>query len=144
MGTRFRLEEGTGRQGTKQVKKRFSKADLILIVLLLVIGVCGLLFVNAKKKQAGATVQVFVDRTLYGTYELSKDQTVPIQAHGAVTNTLQISDGKAKMVQADCPDQLCVHQRAVSARGETIVCLPNKVVAEVKGEQEAAFDSISR
>ena len=36
------------------------------------------------------------------------------------------------MISADCPDKLCVHQHAISANGETIVCLPNKVVAEVK------------
>ena len=34
------------------------------------------------------------------------------------------------MTEADCPDQLCVHQKAVDAAGGTIVCLPNKVVIE--------------
>ena len=44
-----------------------------------------------------------------------------------------IEDGKAKMISADCPDQLCVHQSSIAKSKETIVCLPNKVVVEVQG-----------
>ena len=36
------------------------------------------------------------------------------------------------MISADCPDKLCVNQHAISSNGETIVCLPNKVVVEVE------------
>ena len=44
---------------------------------------------------------------------------------------LVISDGKADMESADCPNQICVHHSAISHIGETIVCLPNRVVIEV-------------
>lgn len=38
------------------------------------------------------------------------------------------------MIEADCPDHLCLKQRAVDSTGGTIVCLPNKVVIEgIKG-----------
>ena len=39
------------------------------------------------------------------------------------------------MTEADCPDHLCMKQKAVDSTGGTIVCLPNKVVIEgEKGE----------
>ena len=44
---------------------------------------------------------------------------------------LVIFDGKADMESADCPNQICVHHSAISHTGETIVCLPNRVVIEV-------------
>jgi hypothetical protein len=44
---------------------------------------------------------------------------------------LVISDGKADMESADCPNQICVHHSAISHTGETIVCLPNRVVIEI-------------
>ena len=44
---------------------------------------------------------------------------------------LVISDGKADMESADCPNQICVHHSAISHIGETIICLPNRVVIEV-------------
>ena len=40
------------------------------------------------------------------------------------------------MIRADCPDQLCVKQKAVSKNKESIICLPNKVVIEGKDSAE--------
>ncbi|KAI4447103.1 hypothetical protein C823_001622 [Eubacterium plexicaudatum ASF492] len=48
------------------------------------------------------------------------------------------------MIWADCPDQLCVHQKAISGQGETIVCLPNKIVVEIAEGEDADLDAISR
>ena len=46
-------------------------------------------------------------------------------------NIIIIKDGKASMAKADCPDKICVNHAAISKKGETIVCLPHKVVVEV-------------
>ena len=48
------------------------------------------------------------------------------------------------MTDADCPDLLCVHQRAIDKEDETIVCLPNKVVVKVVGaKQKSDLDSVA-
>ena len=78
------------------------------------------------------TVTVKVDGKVTGTYPLAKDQKIRINGG---TNILTIKNGKAKMTDADCPDQLCVHQKAASKNHESIICLPNKVVVEVRSEE---------
>ena len=45
---------------------------------------------------------------------------------------LIIKDGEAYMQEADCPNQICVHHSPVSNKGETIVCLPNRVIIEIR------------
>lgn len=45
---------------------------------------------------------------------------------------LVIKDGEAYMQEADCPNQICVHHSPVSHKGETIVCLPNRVIIEIR------------
>lgn len=127
-----------------QMKKRIAKPDLLLIGILLLIGLSSLLAVRIWTGRTGALVRVTVDGAVYGSYALSESRIIPIEADGAITNTLQISDGKAKMTEADCPDQLCIHQKAISRQGETIVCLPNKIVVEVHGDGQPEFDSIAR
>ena len=124
--------------------KRMTKADLVLIGILLLIGLTCLLAVRLLVQKGGTTVRILSDGQLYGTYHLTNDQESPIQKEGEVVNILKISDRKAKMIQADCPDQLCVHQKSICRQGETIVCLPNKIVVEIEGEQDADLDSISR
>lgn len=50
--------------------------------------------------------------------------------------------GVADMTSADCPDHLCVKQKAISKEGESIICLPNKVVVTVKSDTKSDIDSI--
>lgn len=107
-----------------------KKNDWMLLAAVIVI-VAGLYVVNTWIiHKPGKEVVVTVEGKLYGTYPLNEDAVIDIQG----TNRLEIRDGKADMVWADCPDKLCVHQKAIQRNGETIVCLPNQVVAEVKGD----------
>lgn len=127
-----------------QIKKRIAKPDLLLIGGLLLIGLASLSAVHIWTGRSGTLVQITVNGEAYGSYALAQAQTVPIEVNGAITNTLQIRNGKAKMAQADCPDKLCIHQKAVSRQGETIVCLPNQIVVEVHGDEPPEFDAIAR
>ena len=44
------------------------------------------------------------------------------------------------MKDADCPDRLCVKQGSISKNGESIVCLPHKVIVTVTGGDGADYD----
>ena len=63
---------------------------------------------------------------------LQEEQTIEIND----SNLCRIQDGEVNMTEADCPDKLCMHQGPISISGETIVCLPNKVVIEIVGKDE--------
>ena len=114
-----------------------KKRDYILIgCILLVAAVCAGFFLLTGKEAQEAVVTV--DGELYGTYSLAKDQTIEIQDG----NRLGIQNGQAKMEWADCPDQLCIHQRTIQLQGETIVCLPNKVVLEITGTRQTDQEAL--
>lgn len=130
------------------MKKRISRNDVIFLVILLT-ATAGVLVayertVTRADAGASASVRVTVDGSVYGTYALGEEQEIPIVQDGVTTNVLTIRDGKADMMEADCPDKLCVHQKAISKNHEMIVCLPNKVVVEVTGSEDNGFDSIAR
>ena len=126
-------------------KKRFGKNDILFIGGILGAALLFLLFVLVFHGEKGACVEITVDGKLYGTYDLLKDQEIPIKIDDKVTNVLTIDNGQAKMTEADCPDHLCMHQKAISKENETIVCLPNQVVVKVTGTNEKQeFDSIVR
>ena len=83
------------------------------------------------------SIRITVDGEEYGTYSLSKDQVISI----GDTNVCEIKNGEVKMIGADCPDHLCLKQKADDSTGGTIVCLPNKVVIE--GEKGSGSDETS-
>lgn len=70
----------------------------------------------------------------YGTYFLSEDQRITINA----TNVCEIKDGKLTMTASTCPDHLCMKQGAIDNTGGMIVCLPNKIMIE--GQRTSASE----
>ena len=115
------------------------KNDILLAGAVLIIAVLCLLFYMNQGKQAAGTITVTVNGEVYGTYSLEHDQEISI----GKTNQLVIEDGKADMIEADCPDQICVKHKAISKNKESIVCLPNKVIVEVVGGEEADLDAVT-
>ena len=127
------------------MNKRIGKNDLLLLGVLLCVCIAVLLVFSFGKGKAGATVVVTVDGKEYVRYDLAKEQKVPIyNDQGEVTNTLLIRDHKADMIDADCRDLLCVKQKAVDRSGETIVCLPNRVVVSVENDSQDALDGFAQ
>lgn len=117
-----------------------KKNTWILIVAIIGIAV---LFWDVNKyflQKDGAIVVVTVDDKEIGSYSLLEDQKIELNGG---TNTLVIQDGFADMIEAKCPDKLCVDQKKISKDGETIICLPNKLVVSVKSVEEREFDSIT-
>lgn len=117
---------------------KIKKNDIVLIAVVLCVAVFGLFLYMKFGKEEPANVIVTVDGTVEGTYPLSDDIEVEIKG----TNVLAIEKGKVKMKEADCPDQICVHHKAISKNKESIVCLPNKVVIEIVSSEESELDAI--
>ena len=99
----------------------------------------GLLFLFIRGEGSGVTVKV--DDKIFGEYSLSENREVEIKSENGI-NYLVIEDGKAYMRDASCPDGICVEHRPVHREGESIVCLPNKVVILVKGDEGDAPDVV--
>ncbi len=66
-------------------------------------------------------------------YSLSKDGEYPLNGG---TNILVIEGGEAYIKSASCPDGLCVHYGKISSVGESIVCLPNRVMIRIEAEEK--------
>lgn len=113
--------------------RRKRKNDLIFITALLVIlTLSGLAFFLCREE--GDVVAVEIDGKEYGTYTLSEDRTIEIRTgeNGEELNRLVIRDGKAFVEIATCPDGICAAHKPISREGESIVCLPHRVVITVR------------
>lgn len=116
-----------------------KKRDRYLVISLIVIACAMWIGVKLTQKE-GDMVLITVDGKPYQKVSLQEEQTISIQTDRG-NNRIQIKDGQVKMIEADCQDQICVKHAAIHKTGETIVCLPHKVVVEMIGEQKE-IDSV--
>lgn len=118
-----------------------KKKDLILICSVLVLAAAFWLIPRAVGifgHSKAQKLRITVSGKEYGVYSLDEDQVIKI----GDTNVCEIKDKKVTMISAECPDQLCIHQGPIRLQGETIVCLPNKVVLEVTGMKQTDKEAL--
>lgn len=107
-----------------------KKADLILICIFLLAGGTIVLF-QSIKKEPGKQVVITVDSKVYKTLSLEKDQELRVECGENHYNIVKIQDGKASVSEADCKNQVCVKSAQISNEGESIACLPHKVIVKI-------------
>lgn len=121
-----------------------KKADFIIIgVVLVVVGML-VFFLYGVNGDSGKYVQVEVNGEVVETFELTDDVQKQYDFDGN-TNTLQIKDGKASVIEANCPDGICTNHMPVSRAGESIICLPHKLVVTVldKVDNDSEIDAVA-
>ena len=143
----FQMKEQSQKEaGVKDGKElHIRKNDWILIVILLVAaaGIYVAIQYYQKVSTQNVVAVVTVDGVEYGRYPLSEDHTETIRFEDGSYNRFAIQDGYVSMPEASCPDQICVHQKAISRNGESIICLPNKIVLKIVDGEEAELDAVT-
>ena len=111
--------------------RKFRNDVIFIVALLLIVMLAGLAIYVLRGE--GNAVTVTVDGKPLATYSLSEDRTVEIRTgeDNGELNLLIIKDGKAYVETATCPDGICAAHKPISRDGESIVCLPHKVVITV-------------
>lgn len=113
---------------TIKKNRAFRLWDLAVFLLLVVAIVFSVVFALSPK---GEYAEVFVDGKLVETLYLNNAATTEVE--GVV---IVVADGEIFVASADCPDKLCVAHSAISEKGSSIICLPNKVVIRVNGKSQ--------
>jgi len=113
--------------------KRY-KREVLLIVIIIVIS-CILFLANRIIFSTPARqVEISVDGEVVNTLDLNQDADILVEGYNGGTNRIVIKDGRVHVSEATCPDKICVHQGWIEQTGESIVCLPNRMIARIIGE----------
>lgn len=107
--------------------KRFKAFDIIIFAAVVIIAVSSavLLF-----KGTGKTAKIYVDNELVKTVSLQKD--IELDLNLEMNNIIVVNGGKIAVVSADCPDKTCVMTGYIDTSGQSIVCIPSKLVIKVE------------
>ena len=147
------------------LKQYIRKADIILFIVLVAVGLAASAALSMSRMDAGDGAKVIIESggSLYATYPLAEDRVVivPAPKQGKVDapataadpdseasaqydyyNVVTISGGKVSVTEASCKNQVCVKHGTISMTGETIVCLPNRLVVRIESKG-GGYDSVT-
>lgn len=121
-----------------------KRNDFILIGTLLgIVLVLFLVMLLAKQNTVNGEAVVLIEGKEYGRYPLSKDCVVEIPGLLG-NNVLTISDGKARMSAAVCPDKICMNFGEIHYNTDMIVCLPGSIVVLIENGEAPKVDAVGQ
>ena len=115
-----------------------KKWDIIIIILLVTLSFLPelILGVILKKDYKETYAQITIEGKVYKNIPLSTHKgqdTIEIKTKYGL-NVVELKDNKIAIIDADCPDKICMKPGFIESVGENLVCLPHKLMVEVKGE----------
>lgn len=110
----------------------------LMFLMILLSALCSLIGILSGKK--GATESRYYADIYSGgkllesipLWQVSAPYTIQITGENSGTNKLLISPGEISVTDATCPDQICIHQGPLSDSALPIVCLPNRLVVQLR------------
>lgn len=123
-----------------------TKSVKIGIAALAVVVVASAAALLLAPKEKGAIARVTQDGEVLYEIQLNEvpgPQTYHVNGENGAYNTVLVQQGHVRMLEASCPDQVCVNQGWISDSTLPIVCLPNKVMIEIVGE-EGQLDAVTK
>jgi hypothetical protein len=127
----------SGLASLREVAGWTTTGDRVLIALLLVASAVGAVWVGRAPEGGLAIVQS--DDRIEGEYPLTEPRRLRVTGPLGETE-ITIEDGAARIVASPCPRKECVRMGAARRTGQTIVCVPNKVIVRVEGERAGSDD----
>ena len=116
-----------------------KRNDAILFGVLIALCILSFLAMLAFRTE-GAFVVVRINSEEYARYPLDEDITVKIGEEDY--NVLVIKDGYAYVGDANCPDRICVNTGRIRYDGQSVICLPHKLVVEIEGGEATDIDVV--
>ena len=115
------------------MKNLLTKADILLILILLLLSEVPLLLTSPEPTNRFAEIKVNGTITNHVILTGHRGTTTYEITTPTGHNTILVQDATIAVIDTDCPDAICKQTGVISKPGEIIACLPHKLIIEIKG-----------
>ena len=122
-----------------EIRRNITKGDIILIVSLLVL--CIGLFTVGFGRSESLRAEIYVNGEKAHSIALSEvDESYTINENYC---QLLIEKDGVRFVYSDCGDKLCIKKGKLKSQGDTMACVPQKVVVIIKSDSKKQIDGVA-
>lgn len=122
-----------------EIRKSITKGDIILVMSLII--VCVMLFALSLGKTESLKAEIYVGGEKVHSIALNEVE----ESYTLNENYCQLlieKDG-VSFVFSDCGDQFCVRRGKLKNQGDTMACVPEKVVVILKSDGKEKIDGVA-
>jgi hypothetical protein len=120
-----------------------KKLDVLVIALALFSVILSFLLI--PRQSAHAPVLVIYEGACRRVHSLDDSDFEARSRWGSVK--IRIRDGKVRLLDSTCPDKWCIRMGTLHLPGDSIVCLPSRILLVIEGQEkspEGKFDALIR
>lgn len=116
-----------------------KKGDFVVVLLLLISSIIFLFFLsNTSNNNHNIYASIQLDgkeirRVDFNSNEIGEKIRIDSK-YGY--NILEVGDKKIRSIESDCKEKIHIKQGWISKPGQVLVCLPHKLVVEIKTDDE--------
>ena len=111
--------------------RRVTVSDIVLILVILLFAGASLARLWPASAER-AVARVYLEGELVEVLPLDRDRVavLPDRANGV---RVEVLDGRVRILESDCPKRICVRSGWIHRPGQTIVCVPRKLIVQLQG-----------
>lgn len=133
---------------TNTSEKKTSKSLLVIsCLLLLFLIVLSLFFIYRQKQKSEATdghLFAYIYQNggkeapteIIDLSEVKETYTITLTCDNSSYNVIEVRPGEIGVIEASCPDHICIDTGFIHSSGIPIVCLPNQLIIEIKADTD--------
>lgn len=128
-------------------KRWLTKADTRLLIAVILLSLVAYVMIKISAGYASAEKQAVVEVSgkIVRQFDVAEDTAMRMTIWGKTRpTTIEVQKGRMRVLEAFCPDQLCVKQGWISGPGQSIVCVPNELVIYFQDNDDSGLDGITR
>lgn len=110
---------------------RLKKWDFVVFLVPVMIAVLSTVFVFSNGDERIARIEI--DGTVIQTVDLNSTPNLELDITPEYHNKIVVKGGKIGILSADCKDNTCVRTGFIDTPGQSIVCVPSRLVITVTG-----------
>lgn len=122
------------------MRSKMKAGDLVIIAAVLLLAAVIAAVLAVPQRGGRLYAEVWQQETLVERVELTAgtDRVIDLEGH----NVIVLEGRTAWIARADCKDQVCVRTGTLTRAGQVAVCLPNRVVLKLVGD-DSGIDAVA-
>ena len=110
-----------------------KKGDIIVIFTLIIIFCFSFVYINKS---------FITTEDKYISVQVNGEEINPIRTSFGL-NILEVDNDGVRVIEASCPDKLDVKFGKINKVGQAIICMPNRLVIQIKSRQNNDLDVVN-